>query len=173
MAKKKFLSVEDKYFPVTTVPNLSNHVRPKENPAVVKKIIQGAIQGAFHLATPGEYDIKYNKATVVPEEQIQLVVHLIESLEPANAIEAALASQFVISYIQGLKSSQKDGPVYLNTTLRLFEFGHQVLEALQKFRTKGAQLINVQYNHNQGQINNIKVVEVEKGNLKDVMEINA
>jgi hypothetical protein len=45
--------------------------------------------------------------------------------------------------------------------IELFEFGHQVLEAYQKYRSKGAQQISVQYNVNQGQVVNIKNVGKE------------
>ncbi|MGK5594259.1 MAG: hypothetical protein ACSNEK_02750 [Parachlamydiaceae bacterium] len=92
---------------------------------------------------------------------MDMIIHLIESLQPADAIEAALASQFAITYIRGLEESSKE---YSNNTsmMELFEFGHQVLETLNRYRTKGAQLISVNYNHNQGQINNIKIVDGEK-----------
>jgi hypothetical protein len=53
----------------------------------------------------------------------------------------------------------------------LFEFGHKVLETLTRYRTKGAQLISVNYNHNQGQINNIKIVEGKK--QPDTIEVNS
>ena len=43
--------------------------------------------------------------------------------------------------------------------LDLFEFGHKVLEVLQKYRNRGAQQISVQYNVNQGQVVNIKNVK--------------
>ncbi len=160
MAKK--VSREDLAFPVATIPKLGMQVKPKENPKVIKMIIQGAIKGAYGLKTPLEpstYSRDYGKKQqpMVSEDQIQLVVNLIESLQPADAIEAALASQFAITYIRGLESSQ----VGYAATISLFEFGHQVLDSLTKYRTKGAQLINVQYNHNQGQINNIKVVKEE------------
>ena len=45
--------------------------------------------------------------------------------------------------------------------IELFEFGHQVLEAYQKYRSKGAQQISVQYNVDQGQAVNIKNVRKE------------
>lgn len=157
MVKKK--TRQELAFPVPVVPKLGQSVR-KENPAVIEQIIRGAIQGSYLLKTPSEphshcSDYGKKQQPIVSQDQIQLVIHLIESLEPANAIEAALASQFVISYIRGLAESQ----VYRSEekTLRLFEFGHQVLETLTKFRTKGAQLISVQYNHNQGMINNINI----------------
>lgn len=89
-----------------------------------------------------------------------MIVHLIESLQPLDAIEAALASQFAITYIRGLEESSKE---YSNcsTMMELFEFGHQVLEAYQKYRSKGAQQISVQYNVNQGQVVNIKNIGKE------------
>jgi hypothetical protein len=87
-------------------------------------------------------------------------------LQPADAIEAALASQFAISYIRGVDASAYDP---MDKALRWFEFSHQVLDTLTKFRTKGAQLINVQYNHNQGQINHIKIVDAES--KQDTIEV--
>ena len=160
MAKKAKVSVEDKYFPVATIPSTDRPVRPAENPAVMKQIIQSTIRGAYKMKIPDEYDIKNGRAVVVPEGHVQFISHLIESLEPSNAIEAALASQFVITYVRGLQSSQKDHPNDLDAALRLFGFGHEVLETLQRYRTKGAQLISVQYSHTQ-QINNISVNKTE------------
>ena len=123
----------------------------------------GTVQGAYKKKPPSAHEIKYKRDEMpyVTEDEVQFVVHLIESLQPADAIEAAIASQFVITYIRGLKQSQSDFDKDLKTTLQMFEFGHQTLETLQRYRTKGAQLINVHYNHNQGQINNIKVVELK------------
>jgi hypothetical protein len=168
MAKK--VSREDLAFPVTTIPRLGALEKPKENPTVIKMIIRGSIQGAYGLKTPSEpnkWSDDYGKKQqpVVSEDQIQFVINLIESLQPADAIEAALASQFAITYIRGLECS----PSGYIAAINLFEFGHQVLEALTKYRTKGAQLINVQYNHNQGQINNIKVVKEET--TQEIIEV--
>ena len=158
----KDTSREDLAFPVSTIPSLSKPIKPAENPIVLRKIIQGAIKGAFQIKTPSEpssYSSDYGKPQqpLVSEEQIQLVTHLIESLQPVDAIEAALASQFAITYIRGLEKSQGSYPIDLNSAVQLFEFGHQVLEAMTKYRTKGAQLINVQYNHNQAQVNNFNI----------------
>lgn len=171
MAKNK--SREDLAFPIAAIPKIGAPAKPQDNPSVIKSIIRGAIQGAYQLKTPSEpssYSPDYGKKQIplVTEEQIQLVTHLIESLQPADAIEAALASQFAISYIQGLKSAQGDY-CKAGNILDLFRFGHEVLEAMTKYRTKGAQLISVQYNHNQGLINNIKVVESE--NQKETIEV--
>ncbi|MEI8366659.1 MAG: hypothetical protein WCF65_09620 [Parachlamydiaceae bacterium] len=165
---------EELAFPVPVIPKMGALEKPRENPNVIKSIIRGAIQGAYQLKTPSEpssYSPDYGKeqAPLISEEQIQIVTHLIESLQPTDAIEAALASQFVITYIRGLKTAQGSYPVDLNSTIQLFEFGHQVLETLTKYRIKGAQLINVQYNHNQGQINNIKVVE--QVNREETIEV--
>lgn len=160
--------IEDIAFPIATIPSFSKGIKPSENPSAMKKIIRGSIQGAFRKKTPSAYDIKYNKGDMpyVKDDEVQLVIHLIESLQPSDAIEAALASQFAISYIQGLKSSID----YSEKMMELFGFGHQVLETLQKYRSKGAQQIQVNYNHNQGQINNIKVVESE--NKENPIEVN-
>lgn len=166
-SKKK--SREDLAFPVATIPSLTQPARPVENPLALKKIIQGAIKGAYCLKTPtpSYYDEGKKQEPLVSEEQVQLVTHLIESLQPTNAIEAALAAQFAITYVRGLEESSDT--YGLSKALELFGFSHQVLEALQKFRSKGAQLISVNYNHNQGQINNIQIVE--KDDPQQVLEV--
>ncbi len=170
MAKKK--NLEDIYYPVPASFALEKPDKPKVNNDVIKQIIRGAVKGAFELKNPREYDYQGNKikpAAVATQEQMETVIHLIESLQPADAIEAALASQFAITYIRGLEESSKD---YSNDSsmLELFSFGHQVLETLTKYRTKGAQLISVNYNHNQGQINNIKIVE--NGKQSESIEVS-
>lgn len=159
MAKKK--NLEDIYYPIPQNRGLAVSEKPPIDKEVIKLIIQGAVKGAYRLKNPASWDYhgKPIKAkAVATQEQINMIVHLIESLEPTNAIEAALASQFAITYIRGMEESID---TYKNTEsiMSLFEFGHKVLETLQRYRTKGAQLINVQYNHNSGQINNIKIVE--------------
>lgn len=159
MAKKK--SREDLAFPVV-ISNLGMPTKPQENLNVIKAMIRGAIKGAYRLQTPSEpnpYSSEYGKKQkpLVTDEEVQFVTHLIESLEPANAIEAALATQFAITYIRGLKEAQSHYPCDINSTLKLFEFGHRVLETLTRYRTKGAQLISVNYNHNQAQVNNFNL----------------
>lgn len=158
MAKKK--NLEEIYYPVPTDFNLEKSNKTPPNNAVIRQIIKGAVKGAYRLKNPSQYDYKgypVKPKAVATQEQIDMVIHLIESLQPADAIEAALASQFAITYIRGLEESSKE---YSNKSMvELFEFGHKVLETLTKYRTKGAQIISVNYNHNQGQINNIKIVE--------------
>lgn len=162
MAKKK--NREDVYYPVPANFSIEKSNKIPINNAVIRQIIQGAVKGAYKLKNPREYDYQgyaIKPKAVATQEQMDIVIHLIESLQPADAIEAALASQFAITYIRGLEESSKE---YSNNSsmMDLFEFGHKALETLTKYRTKGAQLISVNYNHNQGQINNIKIVEGEK-----------
>ena len=147
-------SIEDRFFPVTTIPKLNQPQKPSESRAAIKKIIQGAIQGAFKIPKPDDYAIKYGTQPLVTKEQVEFVTYLIESLQPSDAIEAALASQFAIAYVRGLKQSSDTC-----VATELFSFTHLVLEALQKYRSKGAQQISVQYNVNQGQVVNIKTRE--------------
>ena len=71
-----------------------------------------------------------------------------------------MASQFAITYVRAMEERGYRGEPFLN--LELFEFGHRVLEALQKYRSKGAQQIQVQYNVNQGHVVNIKNVKKEE-----------
>lgn len=159
MVKKKRL--EDIYYPVPQNFCSIQIEKPPVNTDVIKLIIQGAVKGAFKLKNPYRYPNETGKPKrIATEEQMNMVIHLIESLQPSDAIEAALASQFAITYIRGLQESSGEYSK-ISTTLELFEFGHQVLEAFQKYRSKGAQQISVQYNVNQGQVVNIKNVKEE------------
>ena len=153
MAKKR--KTEDIYYPVPQQLNLTSVGKVETNPDVVKRIIQGTVRLAFSLKPPSRfsYDGETTRAkAVATNEQMETVIHLIESLHPQDAIEAALASQFAISYLRAMET----GTTSFSFPLNLFEFGHKVLEALQKYRSKGAQQISVQYNVNQGQVVNIK-----------------
>lgn len=156
MAKKK--TREERAFPVATVPKLGTVTRPKENPKVIEAIIRGAVMGAFNLTTPSEpgyYSSDYGKPqkALVTQEQIEYVTSLIESLQPQDAIEACLAAQFVIAQIRGMAQTNESysSPEKFCET---FRFTHEVLDTITKYRTKGAQLINVNYSHNQMQQNN-------------------
>lgn len=174
MAKKKDRDLESIYYPVPINFTLDKPDKPKTNNAVIRQIIKGAVKGAYKLKNPSNYDLKYGCAkgkpkAIATEEQMDMVIHLIESLQPSDAIEAALASQFAITYIRGLEEATNEYSKNLSM-VELFEFGHKVLETLNRYRTKGAQMISVNYNHNQGQINNIKVFEKDK--INDLIEVN-
>jgi hypothetical protein len=165
-------SREDLAFPVATIPNLSPQVKPADNPTVIKKIIQGAIKAAYGLKTPmepGSYHPDFGKKQhpLVTEDQVELVTHLVLSLQPADAIECTLATQYAISYVQGVRHAD-----HRAVMTELFSFSHQVLETLLKFRTKGAQQISVNYNHNNPQqINtNIQVVQEKPVETIEVCE---
>ncbi|OJU79645.1 MAG: hypothetical protein BGO10_02110 [Chlamydia sp. 32-24] len=156
MAKKK--NLEDIYYPVPQSLNLVTTDRPQMNKEVIKRIIQATVKGAYRLKNFSSWNYQGNarKAkAVATEEQMETIIHFIESLQPTDAIEVALASQFVISYLRGLEESNGEYSK-ITTMLELFEFSHQVLETLQKYRSKGAQQISVNYNVNQGQVVNIK-----------------
>lgn len=161
MSKKK--NLDDIYYPVPQNFCPIQAEKPTVNREVIKHIIQGAVKGAYRLKTPSSLDYRGNPIRAKPvatQDQMDMIVHLIESLQPSDAIEAALASQFAITYIRGLEESSKDYSKG-STMIELFDFGHQVLEAFQKYRNKGAQQISVQYNVNQGQVVNIKNVSKE------------
>ena len=153
MAKSK--NADDIYYPVPQNFDVTRPEKVEMNKEVVKRIIQGAVVTAFRLKRPSEYDRKYGDykraKSIATNEQMEMMTHLIESLQPQDAIEAALASQFTIAYIRGLESENSS-----TVPVDLFEFSHKALDALQKYRSKGAQQISVQYNVNQGQVVNIK-----------------
>lgn len=161
MTKKRKL--EDIYYPVPKNFNLIQSGKQPINQEVIRNIVQASVKGAFQLKDPCAWDYHGNPIkpkAVATFEQIEMITHLIESLQPLDVIEVALASQFAITYIRGLHESTV-GNSDDSLMLEFFEFGHRVLETLNRYRTKGAQLINVQYNHNQGQINNYRVVKQE------------
>ena len=169
---KKKKSLEDVYYPVPQDFNPIRIDRPSCNQDVVRRIIQGTIKTAYRLKNPCEYDWHGNHVkakAIATNDQVEMVMHLIESLQPMDAIEAALASQFAITYIRGLEEKDYNGVPTVN--LDLFEFGHRVLEVLQKYRNKGAQQISVQYNVNKGQVVNIKAVKIEKSVILEDEEV--
>ncbi len=157
MTQKK--SPEDIYYPVPQDFNPIRTDRPPINQGVIRQIIRGTIKSAYRLKDPPQWDYEGNylkPKAVATSDQVEMVMHLIESLQPADAIEATLASQFAITYVRGMDTAKE-----YSVPIDLFEFGHKVLEALQKYRSKGAQQISVQYNVNQGQVVNIKNVKSE------------
>ncbi len=159
MAKKQKRSSEDIYYPFPSdfIPVKSE--RPPVNQEVVRRIIRGTVKAAYRLKDPAQWDYSGNYVkpeAVASNEQMEMVIHLIESFQPVDAIEAALASQFFITYIRGIEAAED-----YSVPIDMFEFGHKVLEALQKYRSKGAQQISVQYNVNQGQVVNIKNIKKE------------
>jgi hypothetical protein len=158
--KKKKRTPEDIYYPV---PLDFNSVKTEKSPVnlnVIRRIVQGSVKAAYGLKNPSDYEIKYQgagKKAVATGDQVEMIMHLIETLQPADAIEAALASQFAITYVRGIEES-----VGHTIQIDLFEFGHKALETLQKYRSKGAQQISVQYNVNQGQVVNIKNIKKDE-----------
>ena len=159
LATKQKKSPEDIYYPVPQDFNPIRTDRPPPQQGVIRQIIRGTIKAAYRLKDPSQWDYHGNYVkpkAVATSDQIEMVMHLIESLQPADAIEAALASQFAITYIRGMDAAEE-----CSIPIDLFEFGHKVLEALQKYRSKVAQQISVQYNVNQGQVVNIKNIKPE------------
>lgn len=166
MAKKKKL--EDVCFPIPKNFSLAIPQKIDANEKVKKHIFQQTLQAAHKLKIPYEFKSSYNPEEpyqLASKEEIEEIISLFQAIQPKDAIELALAQQFIIVHIQAIKSAIGG----LNDIgLKKIELTHHILESLNKYRTKGAQLINVQYNHNQGQINNIKVVEKDN----PIIEVN-
>lgn len=158
MSKKK-KRPEDIYYPVPQSFTIAKTDRPPINQSVIRRIVQGAVKAAYGLKEPAKHDWHGNPVKAMPvatDEQVEMVLHLIEALQPQDAIEATLASQYAITYLKAMEGNYQGVPA---VDLELLGFGHQVLEVLQKYRSKGAQLISVHYNVNQGQVVNIKNVK--------------
>src|SRR5690554_5347510 len=161
MAKKK-KSIEDICLPVPQNLSLNRPSSVESNDPLKKHLFRQTLQTAYRVEIPYRFTTAYSPEkphALVTEEQIEMVSALFQALQPQDAIEVALAQQFIIVHIQAMEAAH-GGIGELG--IKKFELSHQILETLTKYRTKGAQLINVQYNHNQGQINNIKVVKEEK-----------
>jgi hypothetical protein len=114
---------------------------PPCNQEVIRQIVRGTIKAAYRLKDPPQWDYERNylkPKVVATSDQVEMVMHLIESLQPADAIEAALASQFAITYIRGMDAAEE-----YSVPIDLFEFGHKVLEALQKYHVNQGQVVNI------------------------------
>ena len=100
--------IEDIAFPIATIPSFSQPTKPAENPAAIKKIIRGAVQAAYQKKSATDYDAKYHrdKMPYISKEEVEFVTHLIESLQPADTIEAALAVNLPLAISGALKQSQ-------------------------------------------------------------------
>lgn len=156
MGKKKLR--EDLYFPIPQDISLRPSNNNEEDPTVTKQIVRQTLQAAYRREIPdppGQWHHEYGKKPrpLVSKEQVLQVTNLLQAIQPTNAIESALASQFIACHIHGMKEFTKNST---KSALSLFEHSHKALETLQKYRNKGQQQINVQYNVNQGQVVNIK-----------------
>ena len=160
MSKKTKKSLEDVCFPVPKNFTLTTTLPAPicTNEAIKKSLFQQTIQTAYRISIPSGFTSSYKKEkpySLVSEEKIEMVASLFQALQPQDAIEAALAQQFIIVHLQSIDSA-KSG--LSDKDIKKLELSHKILETLQKYRSKGAQQIQVNYNHNQGQINNIKMV---------------
>lgn len=164
MAKKTKKALADVCFPVPKNFALTTTSVPatiESNEVVKKSLFQQTIKTAYQIEIPYSFTSSYNRErpySLVSEEQVETVSSLFQSIQPQDAIEAALAQQFIIVHLQAI-SSAKSG--MSDRDIKKFELSHQILDTLQKYRSKGAQQIQVNYNHNQGQINNINMVNQE------------
>lgn len=157
MAKKK--KVEEICFPVPQTFMKTPAAPAPMNPNVKANIYRQTVQAAFQISIPYNFTSSYNPEKphqIASEDQLAMVASFFEALNPQDAIEMALAQQFIIVHIHAINSA-KDG--LGERDLKIFELSHQVIETFQKYKSKGAQLIQVQYNHNQGQINNVTINE--------------
>lgn len=164
MAKlKKVSHKEDTLYPIPADLKLNIvSTNIDDNPKVQRQIIRQAIAAAYPAKEIPEsqydqitkcfYDLE--PVPLATDDQIQLVISIMQALQPTDTIEAILAAQFAISHIHGMEQLKKD--YKKEEAFENFAFGHNVLAVFQKYRTRGAQQIQVQYNLNQGKIVNIK-----------------
>lgn len=170
MSRKKKLR-EDLLFPIPKDISLNQHKSQEDESQFTRQIVRQAIQAAYRKETPtppGPWHPDYGKKTkpLVSQEDVLNVTSLLQALQPANAIEGVLAAQFVACHINGMREFTKCS---VKWALNLFEHSHRALDALQKYRNKGQQQINVQYNVNQGQVVNIK--QGKEGSKSEIIDI--
>ena len=157
MAKRK--TIADVRLPIPSKLSLSNPPTTQGlKPKLQKQIVQQAVQAAYSIT---DYDLKrYGQPDqLVADENINMVTNLIQSIQPTNSVEAALAVQFTSTYIQGMRQLQSGN---CRWALPLLALSQTSLDSLNRYRNKGMQQINVQYNVNQGQVVNIKNQKVSK-----------
>jgi len=165
MARKRKKSLEDICFPIPQNFSLTTTNVPATidtNETVKKHLFQQTLKTAYQISIPYNFTTSYNPEKpyqLVTEEQIETVSSLFQALQPQDAVEAALAQQFIIIHLQAIKSAS--GGV-CERDIKKFELTHKILETLQKYRSKGAQQICVQYVH-QGQIVNDQTVNIKTG----------
>lgn len=155
--------VREKKVETVCFPVPKNFMKTPAAPAPISQkvkedIFRQTVQAAFRISVPYNFTSDYNPEKphkIASEDQLALVAALFEGINPQDAVEMALAQQFIIIHIQALSEWRNIG----DSEIKMIELTHQILECLQKYKTKGAQLIQVQYNHNQGQINNININE--------------
>jgi len=123
-------------------------VGPPDDPKIMRQIIQGAVCAAFQISGIDRYSSYRDNKTAASTDQIELVVYLIQSFQPQDAIEAALACQFVVTHIRGMHDASEG---HFNTDL--LAFSHVTLNALQRYRNKGQQQINVRYTSHANVVN--------------------
>ncbi len=92
------------------------------------------------------------------EEQVLQVTSLLQAINPKDALESALAAQFVACHISGMDDFIRNSTKW---AVMLFDHSHKALDALHKYRNKGQQQMTVQYNVNKGQVVNIKQMKEE------------
>lgn len=163
MGKKK--PREDMYFPIPQGISLRPSSQFEDDPGLTRQIVRQTLQAAYRRdmpEPPGPWHHDYGKKPkpLVSDEQVLHVTSLLQAIQPTNAVESALAAQFVACHTYGMREFTKNSTKW---ALNLFEHSHKALDALQKYRNKGQQQINVQYNVNQGQVVNIKQA---KGEIK-------
>lgn len=174
MAKRKKKSLEDICFPVPENLSLTTANVPvsiDSNERLKKSLFQQTIQIAYKIGIPYKFTSSYDPEKpyqLVSEEQIETVTSLFQALQPQDAVEAALIQQFIVVHLQSIESAHNGID---ETDVKKIELTHKILETLQKYRTKGAQLINVQYNVNKGQVFNDSKVNINANQEEDPITI--
>ena len=157
MAKRK--EPVDIRLPIPVDASLSNPPTTLE-PKLEKQILQLALKASYEISDyNAEYDSGFSKPyQLFSDDRINMVTSLMQSLQPTNSVEAALAIQFAATYIQGAKYLQHG---HVKLAMPLLAFSQTTLDSLNRYRNKGMQQINVQYNVNKGQVVNIKSEKTE------------
>lgn len=121
---------------------MKNTTLPPKNKinAITPPKILVPVMEAFQAKTDKEIktlviDLTQNLLHKKPNKQeLRSLIALIKSLKPNNTLEALYASQFVISYLLGMRKLTAIYPDDQNIGLKLLSFSNKTLQQLYKNR---------------------------------------
>ena len=105
-----------------------------ENPETTKMLINSAMK------------IIYPDISEFENNDVQVVVDMIRSMQPKDTVECILISQFIVCHLEGMKILSES---YFNSKghgMMMIRLSHSTLDQLERYRGKSAPTTNVNYN---------------------------
>lgn len=128
---------------------------------IQRQVLRQALKAAYSISdyTAEDHSEFTPPKQLVSDDKIEMITAIMQSLQPTNAVEAALAVQFTSTYTQGIKFLQSE---QTRLAMPLLAFSQTTLDSLHRYRNKGMQQINVQYNVNHGKVVNIRNLKASR-----------